>query len=70
MVGDLDGDGFGDMLVGAPERVLAGQSVGAVDVFLGGAVPDARVDQSLAGPRTGGFFGGVLAWLPRSGGRR
>ncbi|MCL4871904.1 MAG: integrin alpha [Anaerolineae bacterium] len=36
-VGDVNGDGFGDLLVGAPFNDLAGNNAGAVYVVLGGA---------------------------------
>ncbi|XXX72097.1 FG-GAP-like repeat-containing protein [Sorangium sp. So ce134] len=47
--GDLDGDGFAEMLVGAPEVGLAGK----VYVYRGGERPDAEPDAAM-NPRYGG----------------
>jgi hypothetical protein len=63
VVGDVNGDGFADLAVGDFGRVVAGKDVGAVDLFLGGAVPDARADQTFVGARAGGALGLTLAWL-------
>ena len=58
--GDLNGDGYADLAVGAPELAM---QTGIVHLYFGGptglrAVPD----QTIASPRpAGGLFGGVVA---------
>lgn len=40
-VGDINGDGFGDLLIGSP---TAGSSAGSVGIFLGNATQNATID--------------------------
>ncbi|MDB4931917.1 MAG: putative integrin-like protein [Myxococcaceae bacterium] len=56
--GDLNGDGFADVAVGAPQTV--GSSVGEVRVFYGGATPNNVVDANLVGAGTN-LFGTAVA---------
>ena len=55
---DLDGDGLGDLIVGAPLADGAAGQEGRVSLFLGGAV------QHLAGLGAGGEFGAALLSPP------
>jgi hypothetical protein len=48
-LGDIDGDGFDDVLVGAPYRDTGSNDAGAVYVYLGGATPNAVADLILTG---------------------
>lgn len=54
--GDFNGDGFADIIVGAP-----GISVGAAYLFFGGANPDTSADLVLHGEGSGGAFGVSVA---------
>jgi hypothetical protein len=56
--GDLNGDGFADVAIGAPQTV--GSSVGEVRVFYGGATPNNVVDANLVGS-AGNLFGATVA---------
>ena len=44
-------------------RLVAGKDPGAIDLFLGGAVPHAKADQTFIGPRADGGLGFTVAWL-------
>jgi hypothetical protein len=59
---DLNGDGYADVLVGAPLSDTAGASAGSVSVFLGGDVPDATPDTVIPGFVAGERFGGSVAF--------
>jgi len=65
-VGDFNGDGFGDVAVGAPQDAVSGVPAGAVYVFPGSAAGIAsgvRLTQSNAGRanESGDEFGAALA---------
>jgi len=65
-VGDFDGDGLGDVAVGAPQDAVGGVRAGAVYVFPGSATgvgTGIRLTQSNAGAanETGDEFGAALA---------
>jgi hypothetical protein len=47
--GDVNGDGFGDVIVGAPWYPGGGNKPGRAYVFFGGAVPDAVPDRVFSG---------------------
>ena len=57
--GDVNGDGFVDLLVGAPFDDAAGTDAGRVYVYFGGPEVDAIPDLTLDGPTAGGDFGNV-----------
>ena len=57
--GDLNGDGFADIAIGAPQTV--GATTGEVRVFYGGATPNAVVDANLVGAAMNDIFGTAVA---------
>lgn len=57
-VGDLDGDGFEDVVVGAPG---ASDQRGRVALFRGGEAPGTTADAAVEGPSPGDRFGDALA---------
>jgi len=59
--GDLNGDGFDDVIVGAPAY---GTQVGRVYVYYGGSAPDAVPDRVF----TGTIAGNLLGWVVGSAG--
>ena len=62
--GDLDGDGYSDLLIGAPAGTSANRQLpGRVLVIHGGPVFGARTPVSVAGPAAGWRFGASLAAL-------
>jgi len=48
-IGDMNGDGFDDVIVGAPSNDTAGSGAGRAYVFLGAAAPNAVADLTLSG---------------------
>lgn len=61
IAGDLDGDGFADMVLGAPGSDLDRVNQGRVYVHRGAAVLDAVPDRILVGEHAEGFFGSAVA---------
>jgi hypothetical protein len=60
--GDVNGDGYADILVGAPSNDAGGTDAGALYVFLGGPALDKVADRTLVGLVAGdelGFSAGV-----------
>ena len=55
--GDVNGDGYDDVVVGAPRNDTPGTDGGRAYVFYGGAAPDATVDLTLSGAASGDQFG-------------
>jgi len=54
--GDVNGDGYADVIVGAPSNDAGGTNAGRVYVYLGGTSPDATADVTLTGgPNDYGF---------------
>ena len=58
--GDVNGDGFDDVVVGAPAYGAGSTSVGRVYVFLGGSSPDTVPDRAFTGPATYDRLGWVV----------
>jgi hypothetical protein len=59
--GDVNGDGFGDLLVGAPLNDTAGANAGRAYVFYGGPLADNVADLTLSGAVAGDQFGNAVA---------
>lgn len=55
--GDVNGDGFGDLVVGAYGNDAGGEDAGRAYVYLGGNVPDVDPDWILTGNAEGDRFG-------------
>lgn len=55
--GDVNGDGYPDLLVGAPYNDAAGDNAGRAYVFFGGPAADAVADLVLTGEAAGDRFG-------------
>jgi hypothetical protein len=60
--GDLNGDGFADLVVGSPQRSVSGEKVGAAYVYYGGeAGLEMGAGWTAVGPQPGGRFGHAVA---------
>ena len=59
--GDLNGDGFSDLIVGAPFDDTVGTDAGRAYVFLGGPGAGGEPDQTLNGSSAGEQFGASVA---------
>ena len=55
--GDVNGDGFADVIVGAANNNAAGSDAGRVYVYYGGPSADGTPDLVLTGEAAGDFFG-------------
>jgi hypothetical protein len=60
-LGDVDGDGFADLGVGAPGNTALGADIGQALFFRGGASMDGMADVTLAGQNEHDNFGGAIA---------
>jgi hypothetical protein len=59
--GDVNDDGYADLLVGAFRESTGGLNTGKAFVFFGGEPMDDVPDLELAGSETGGYFGRAVA---------
>jgi hypothetical protein len=59
--GDVNGDGYADLVVGAPRNDAGGADAGQATLYLGGAVPDATADLTLTGAAANDRFGYTVA---------
>ncbi len=55
--GDVNGDGYADVIVGATQNDAGGSNAGRAYVYYGGPGPDAIADLTLTGAAAGDFFG-------------
>jgi len=63
-VGDVNGDGFGDFAVGAPNHEVPGiTNAGRAFLFLGGATLDSTPDVTIDGGTSGNSLGASIAGL-------
>src|SRR5262249_19086146 len=60
-LGDINGDGFDDVIVGAPLHGAGGSKPGRAYVYFGGVEMDAVPDLVLDGERDGDQFGNSVA---------
>jgi hypothetical protein len=59
--GDLNGDGFTDLAVGAPWNDTAGLDAGGVYVYFGGPTADGVADLTINGTVVGAHFGATVS---------
>jgi hypothetical protein len=59
--GDINGDGYADVIVGAQSNDIIGSSSGAAYVYFGGPAPDALPDLTLPGASSSDLFGSSVA---------
>jgi len=59
--GDVNGDGYGDVIVGAYQSGRVGQAVGRAYIYFGGLRPQNRPDVVLTGEAAGDAFGVCVA---------
>jgi hypothetical protein len=59
--GDVNGDGFDDVIVGASRNDLAGANAGSAFVYYGGSIPNATADLVLIGAAPGDRCGYSVA---------
>src|SRR5262249_4069322 len=59
--GDMNGDGFADIIVGAPLSDVGGVDAGRAYVFFGGRSPDAVADITMTGAAAGDQLGYFVA---------
>ncbi len=55
--GDVNGDGYADLIVGAPSNDAGGERVGRAYVYFGGPAADATADLTLTGEAPSLYFG-------------
>jgi len=59
--GDVNRDGYGDIIVGAPQHVVDGKYTGSAYLFLGGKFPDATADLTIPGENDNDYFGRAVS---------
>jgi len=57
--GDVNGDGFGDFLIGAPFHGGTGPNLGRAYLYLGGSTPDIQPDLVIEGDQAGAYLSGI-----------
>jgi hypothetical protein len=62
--GDLNGDGYSDLVVGAPTPDVGGYGPGRVHVYFGGADPDTTADILITGEADSDRLGAQVAVVP------
>jgi len=55
--GDVNGDGYDDVIIGAPQNDSAGDNAGSAYIFFGGPAMDSVADVNLTGEATCDWFG-------------
>ncbi len=58
--GDVNGDGFGDIIIGASHNDAGGTDAGRVYIYFGGALMDDTADVIITGTVPNNFFGQVV----------
>jgi hypothetical protein len=66
--GDVNGDGYDDVIVGAPFNDFAGADAGRAYVYLGGAAPNTGADLFLTGEAAYDRFGAAVGTAGRMNG--
>jgi hypothetical protein len=61
VAGDVNGDGYDDIIVGAPKLEVIGTSAGAAYIFFGGANMDNALDLNLSGNAAKDNFGSSVS---------
>jgi hypothetical protein len=61
--GDVNGDGYADLVVGAPYNDAGGSDAGRAYIYFGGATLDSTADLTLTGAAATDYFGSTVAWL-------
>jgi hypothetical protein len=59
--GDVNGDGYSDVIVGAPDNDAVGTNAGRAYIYFGGPGMDLTADVMLSGQATGDLFGICVA---------
>ena len=59
--GDVNGDGFDDVIVGTPYNNFGGSGAGQAYVYYGGAAMDAAVDVTFTGKQEHDWFGSAVS---------
>ena len=62
--GDVNGDGYVDVIVGASQNDAGGTDAGRVYIYFGGPLKDAVPDLILTGEAAGDHFGGCASARP------
>ena len=59
--GDMNGDGYGDVIVGAPGNGAGGSGAGRAYVYFGGPAPDGTADLTFTGAAVGDQLGSSVS---------